>query len=677
MKIPLVAGFLGFFVSSSLPAAVLDVETGTSYHCAVRPATNLVARIEVDGDAPARWKGTMEFRDYFGKSFFVPVDAQGAKGSPIRVKLPEPPGMGIWRGKAWLQSTAGATVEAKSTFAVVDPHPVTPLAPRDSFRLGVNYHVIRYPKPLRQQTTAAMVGVGAKLMRGNFAPLCFVQPQEGVFKWEQTDELVEELLTNGIAIDAIIPTVPNWAKDPAYASLTNGPTWAVPTKPGVDEAYGRALAQRYGTKIEYYEIGNEPDLYPRSHMPVEKAIERQRAYYRGIKSVCPDAQVIPGGWALVDSSSPMISQKGFQERFMKEAQDACDFHPIHMHASYERYRKEMLKFFAWREREDVTIPWYANETAASSCRGQEDAAALWVWQKALWAWAHGSKDYIWYNLRSIGPDPDNGEHAYGIFTMDMQPRATAAAFSALTAVFNGRTFEKILCDTEGCQVYAFRDASARILVGWDSFVRAPRTCVVATDATDCTAVDMMGNRRPVEVKDGRARITLDWYPRAYLFAGATRVEPEAGAFGTSSARPQTEVLIEASEKKPAAPQLVLDSMASYRGFWDGNADTEHRLWKGPRDLSAKLFVWKPQWETVHAVVEVVDDRPGKADALRIVFNGQELKPAPASAENGARVYAFDLPWHAVPGPFTFEVHDDDGEGLDGILGGDNYLLKYK
>ena len=102
---------------------------------------------------------------------------------------------------------------------------------------------------------------------------------------------------------------------------------------------------------------------------------------------------------------------------MKEAQDVCDFHPIHVHATYDKYRKEMLKFFAWREKAGVTSPWYANETAASSCHGQEDSAAMWVWQKSLWAWAHGSVDYIWYNLRSIGPDPNNGEHAYGIFTM--------------------------------------------------------------------------------------------------------------------------------------------------------------------------------------------------------------------------------------------------------------------
>lgn len=667
-------------------AAALEVETGTSYHCAVRPATNLTARIELDAGTSTTWKGSVVFRDYFGKAFTVPVEGWGAKGTPIRVKLPEPPGMGVWRGKATLVSREGAKAECAANFAVLDPHPVTPLAPRDSFRLGINYHIIRYHEALRHQTMDALVGVGAKLMRGNLAPLCFVQPQKGVFKWEQTDTLVRELLAHGIAIDAIIPTVPQWAKDPAYASLTNGPVWAVPTKPGVAEAYGKALAQRYGTKIEYYEIGNELDLLPKSHMPVEKAMERQREYYRGIKSACPEAKVIPGGWALADSTPWMVSQKCFQERFMKEAQDVCDFHPIHVHASYDKYRQEMLKFFAWREKEGVTIPWYANETAASSCHGQEDSAAMWVWQKSLWAWAHGSVDYIWYNLRSIGPDPNNGEHAYGIFTMDMQPRATAAAFSALTAVFNGLVFDRILCDTEACQLYRMAGRGAQVLVGWDSFVRSPRQLTVRTDAASCVSVDLMGNKVRVPVKDGRATITLGKFPMAYVFRKATAAEPDPSALRTNSARQLEDVVVANAEKCPDKPSLVLDSMASYKGFCDGNADTEHRLWKGPQDLSVKLFIWKPQWETVHARAVVTDDiireevrgeKYERGDHVRIVFNGEERSLLPVRVENGAAIYEFDLPWHAVPGPFTFEAYDDDGEGLDGYLGGDGYLLKYE
>jgi len=658
-------------------AAVLDVETGTSYHCAVRPATNLTARIEVDGATPVQWKGTVAFRDYFGKTFAVPVDAPGAKGKPIRVKLPEPPAMGLWRGTARLVSATGQKVEAKGNFAVLDPHPVTPLAPRDSFRIGMNYHVERYHPALRQQTMDAMVGIGAKMMRSNLGAMLLVETREDKFRWEQTDTLVSELQAHGIAIDAIIATVPAWARHPDYASVSNGPTWIVPMRDGLAEKYGKALAARYGTRIAYYEIGNELDLAPKSHLTVEQAMARQREFHRGIKAACPEAKVIPGGWALADSSSWMVGQKGFQERFMREAQDVCDFHPIHIHASYDKFRLEMQKFLAWREKAGVKLPWFANETAASTCAGQEDSCAMWVWQKALWAWAHGSVDYMWYNLRSIGPDPENGEHAYGVFTMDMQPRATAAAFSVLTAVFNGQVFDRILRDTDSCQLYAFRSEAARTLVGWDSFVNSPRTVAVATDATRCESVDIMGNRRPVEIRGGKATIAVGKFPMAHVFAGATRVTPDTAQLGEESARTLTEVIIEPSEKCPPLPSLVLDAMASYRGFCDGNAETEHRLWKGPQDLSARLFVWKPQWQTVHARVVVTDDKSAAGDHVRVVFNGETREFKPTRMESGAAVYEFDLPWHAVPGPLTFEVYDDDGEGLDGCMGGAGYLLKYR
>ena len=677
-----VAATLLSFAAAAKPR--LEVETGTSYHSAVRPATNLVARIDFEAESPVRWRGMIVFRDYFGKSFSVPVDGEGSKRQSIRVKLPEPPSMGVWRGIATLASVSGGTAVCVANFAVLDPHPVTPLAPRDSFRFGINYHMIRYSDEVRRKTMEALVGVGAKLMRGNFAPLCFVQPEEGVFRWEQTDEFVAELLKHGIAIDAIIPTVPQWAKHPDYASLTNGPVWAVPTKPGVAEAYGKALARRYGTKFEYYEIGNEYDLLPKSHMPIEKAIECQRDYYRGIKAACSEAKVIPGGWALADSSSWMVKQKGFQERFMKEAQDVCDFHPIHVHASYEKYRKEMMKFFAWRQREGVTIPWYANETAMTS-RGQEDAAAVWVWQKPLWAWAHGSVDYIWYNLRATGDDVDNAEHMYGIFSSDLQPRPTAAAFSALTSVFNGLKFDTILRDSEACQCYRFRGDGEIVISGWDAFARTPRSIAVATDATSAEMVDIMGNRSEMEVRDGRSALMLGKLPVALVLKGGTQAEPDAVALARDAERNLIEVAAVFSPTRPKDPVLVLDSIERIQGFCDGNPLTEHRVWKGPQDLSAKVWCWRTRWDDVAFRIEVTDDRavvfgPGEnrtGDHVRIAFGGAAWTFEPVSNTDGTALYEFTLPKNIEYGRFALEIYDDDGEGLDSCLGGDEFLLRRK
>lgn len=47
--------------------------------------------------------------------------------------------------------------------------------------------------------------------------------------------------------------------------------------------------------------------------------------------------------------------------------------------------------------------------------------------KILSAWAWGSTDYIWYNLREIGPD--DSERGFGLVTVDYHPRATFGDFS--------------------------------------------------------------------------------------------------------------------------------------------------------------------------------------------------------------------------------------------------------
>ena len=663
----------------------LEIETGTCYHSAVRPATNLTARIDFDSATPERWRGAITFRDYFGKAFSVPVDGEGAKGRPIRVRLPEPPAMGVWRGKASLVAASGAKAECAANFAVLDPHPVTPLASPDSFRIGLNYHVTRMHEQLRHQTMEALVGVGAKLMRGDLAALALVEPEEGKRDWTKTDRIIDELRARGVGIDAIVATLPAWARREDYRGLKTGPVWLVPATPGVMERFCRDLAARYGTKIDYYEIGNELDLAPASHLTVEQAMERQRECWRGVKAGCADAKVIPSGWALADSSPWMVRQKGFQERFMREAWDVCDFHPIHMHASYDKYRQEMLKFLAWRRRDGVTVPWYANETAASSCAGQEDAAAMWVWQKPLWAWAHGSVDYIWYNLRSIGPDPNNGEHAYGVFTMDLQPRATAAAFSALTAVFNGLAFEAILRDSEACQLYRFRGDGRIVFSGWDSFTRKPREVPVATDAAAAEVVDIMGNRTSVAVRDGRVVFAFDKYPKALILKGATRALVEPKAITGDGERKLTDVLVENAENAAAKPALALDTVARVRGFCDGNAETEHRLWKGPQDLSAKVWCWKPKQGDVNVRIEVVDDRPAPfkpgaepaGDHVRVAFAGADRRLAPVRREGDKSIYEFTLPWWGVPGRLVLEVYDDDGEGLDSCIGGDDFVLRYR
>ena len=135
---------------------------------------------------------------------------------------------------------------------------------------------------------------------------------------------------------------------------------------------------------------------------------------------------------------------------MKNAKDYFDVDTIHIHGSFAKYVNSISqKLFPLRERTGVSgKPWFSNESALTSMWSEREAA-MTVWKKILWAWANGSVDYIWYNLRATGRDPKNAEHGYGLLTADFFPRETYVAFSALATVVGGAKFRRKVFDGGG------------------------------------------------------------------------------------------------------------------------------------------------------------------------------------------------------------------------------------
>ena len=316
---------------------------------------------------------------------------------------------------------------------------VTPPSAPGEFRAGFNYHMARYADADNAKCLKALVQSGAKLVRASIgATFGVVKPKEAVCDWTKPDRCLALLERNGLALDTIVYGTPDWAVDEKHSGLswTLG-RWRTPVRRGAFREFCRALAARYGTRIAWYEIGNEWDLIPPEAMDTDEAIEMQREGYEGVKAGCPEAKVIPNGWAVVHSDViPHRTQRDMQERMMTEAVDFYDAHPVHQHGPYREYRRRLAEFFAWRKAKGIARkPWYSNETAQTTSNVGEERIAECVWQKILHAWAHGSVDYIWYNLRAIGFGPYDGESGYGVVTGDFYPRATYAAFAGLTSCF--------------------------------------------------------------------------------------------------------------------------------------------------------------------------------------------------------------------------------------------------
>ena len=481
----------------------------------------------------------------------------------------------------------------------------------------------------------------------------------------------------------------------------------------------RDLAREFGTRIAYYEIGNEWDLAPKGILEVDDAARMQAEAYRGVKRGCPDAIVCSNGFAA-EGDNQQVQKKGFHEAFLNKAKGTFDVHAIHIHGGFEPYAKAIKgDFFALRERTGTRVPWYSNETATLPCFGAEDSAARAVWQKVLFAWAHGSVDYCWYNLES-GSWREGGSD-WGLYTAGWQPRATAAAFASLTKVFSGLDFRRIHVCKGARHIYEFGKKGRTVLVGWDSGASLECEIPVATDARKAVYVDLMGNVTTAAFKDDAVAFKIGVTPSALVLIDATRLEFDKELMGTPSVPSLTAQIIPMRAASSRPPDFTVDTLISVQSLFSANPLTESRDWKGPDDLSARVWLGLSK-NALQMLFEVRDDihvqkeraaRMYIGDSIQIAFRSYEqdgdwliglsggsgasepevfVWTAPsgigtAAASSATRLdvvregnctrYAFSMPYSTLGlSPeslrnnglrFNFMVNDNDGEGRDGWI----------
>ena len=634
----------GVFKATKAEALRVEAETGNPLHI-VREGQGESPVLAVHNAAQEKIAahGTLKVEGFSGDAFDLPVDIAIDAGETFKIPVQINTAKGVWRVRGELAADDGSVASVDTRFAVMDFHGVTPKQPRGTFRLGVHWHFPRFTDGDRNLAASAMVACGAKLTRADVANMASIQPT-GPDSWEfaRTDELLKELEKDGIALDAIIFKVPRWAATPPPD--TNSVWSARAVRPAVAGTFGtfcERLAARYGTRIDYYEIGNEWDL--RFVGTYDEAVAVQREAYVGLKKGCPDACVIPNGWAAA-GDIPRKDGKGrtwIHEHFLKNAKDFFDVDTIHNHGDFPRYMNSISrKLFPLRERTGVADkPWFSNESALTSAKG-ERSAAIAVWKKILWAWAHGSVDYVWYNLRATGWDPKNPEHCYGLVTADFFPRESYVAFAALSSTVGGGTFRRAILDTDTRFVFEFRKGNDLILAAWDESSSADIKVPVETDAKRAYQVDLMGNRTALSLENGRTMLTIASVPSALVLEGATFASAGDGALSAKSERGEVRAIAIPPDAPGRAPDFVLEKPQQVHDFFEGDPAEAERLWQGPKDNSAK--VWLVQDERgLRIRVEVEDDKHCEppANAARNEGDCVEVSIADQNG-NGQRRFCF-------------------------------------
>lgn len=524
----------GLFRQSAAEALRLEVETGNRFGvCRTERAHERpVVLLRNPSGERLHWKTNLVFTDVLDHRFTIPFDRDVLPGETVRVAVPWPlPAKGMWYVRAELKDPDGGRVRHDARFAWIECNERTPYVAKPKFRMGIHWHSTYYLPDLVDPVIEAMVMAGAKFTRMDYGCMFSdVARADGTYDWSKTDDMVGRVRAAGLATDCIIWGAPGWAVDPALrAARTKYPrSGCTPTRPGLFRDFCRAMGARYGTKIDYYEIGNEWDLAPALRLSPSEALALQREAYEGLHAGCADVCVTPNGWASLSARSteePARGNPGIVQFFAAHP-DCYDAWVFHNHSAFPSFERAVqTTYFPLCTNEVFAAkPWVCNEAALTNHGNGEPEVARTVWAKILYAWNWGSRDYIWYNLRATGW-LEGGEPGYGLMTAGLKPRASYAAYAALAKIFQGLDADGRLLSDRGLQLLRFKGAkgtfSGLVLAGWNWGTETPRIVQVKTDARRAELSDHFGNRTAVEIRNGVVDMPLNADPRALLLDGAT------------------------------------------------------------------------------------------------------------------------------------------------------------
>jgi O-antigen ligase len=129
--------------------------------------------------------------------------------------------------------------------------PNVPLAAEKSY--GVNADLTQVSSEELDRTLAQMSGLGLRWIRQPFT-WAEIEPTPGQFNWGPWDRVAERATAHRLELIAVLDTTPAWARPPDTTPFTP------PTELADFGYFARALAERYGDRVDYYQIWDEPNL---------------------------------------------------------------------------------------------------------------------------------------------------------------------------------------------------------------------------------------------------------------------------------------------------------------------------------------------------------------------------------------------------------------------------------
>lgn len=433
------------------------------------------------------------------------------------------------------------TEEQTLSFVYFQPAGPTPGRQQGGFLFSTGYG--GGPEPFNEENQELIALAGFKAARFN-PGWGTIQPQKDVWNWDRLDQAVAHHLKYGMEPQFLLYGTPRWAVNEKAVQFHADPTirkrqeqfhkrpsqnW--PPHLDAYRQFASALARRYGDRVRYYEMWNEPDInfYIGS---VEYYVKMLEAGYRGVKSADPDLHVISGGIASLYHN---LRKPGMVDAILRDGKPYFDSYGHHRHGEFRFFVEEVPLVQALMKKYDVRQPIFFTETAMDSRFGERHQAETLI-KKAVHSWSLGAVGYTWFNVHdSYNPARKHGEF-YGLYTFAGFPKAAYAAHATLARnLLNLSYKQKYDLGTDSLYAYAFAGDGRTVLVAWneDPAASAPHL-VLRTDSSRVEKIDVMGNSEELTVRDEAVLMVLEDKPFFYVFHETDKPPATGGLLVASS-----------------------------------------------------------------------------------------------------------------------------------------------
>lgn len=673
-----VCGFVG--VAAFAVHAALEVSVGTGGELPVVKPSEAVSLLKADISSDA-FSGEIDFRVKSVLGGEVASKRSFAfKGGKAAVPVLDAPLAKGAYDVEWTCTAGGETASGSRRIAVCDD-----LGPSQGmngeFIFGTHAHLQccrdRHEEELEVRAAAR---AGFKVMRIDLA-WREMERERGVLDWSIGERRVGLLERYGILPQVLVGLAPDWAvkKDWVYERPERGPCGNKLPEPEPWREFLKKMAAHFGKRIPFYELYNEPDLVAFGNFSVDDYVASFNAGANGVHSGNPAAKVLTGGIACWRKT--IDTKKDFLPRGVQETAANFDIIAIHEHGNPNGFFRVMDENWLPLLKEScIDKPIWPNETSENALRGEAAQAACYM-QKALFSWSRGCCAHNWYKVRDSKRNLEETRRAYGLLSREFEPLAAYPAVAGTISVYRGAHFLREL-PNEDMELLLFSKKGNLVLAGWPhnpGCAVVPRPVKIRTDASSVAFVDLMGNPSPVPIADGVVVFDVGRFIGSLVLHGATKAEAVANPPLPKLER--IKIRVPDGTFSPT-PQLVLDKPEQYTSLAGFNPATEHLMWRGAADLSAKCWFMR-DGDSLAIRVEVTDDVthfsttsvPHAGDAMEIAFNvgGKTRREWLKSADGHTYERSFALgELGIVQGAkvlFNIKVWDnDEGAAAEGFIG---------